>query len=423
MDKFCFARGLPTESNITSPCLIIPGVGYGRNLLIAVHGGDQNFDVIGAGHGGRAVPRRQLHRAEVEAQIPHQSLCLGNQLVKGLVGLLRQGVLEHLDLVKLMSPYHSPLVCPMAACLPSETGGVGKELMGQLRLGENFVAVQGSQGRFRRGKHEVHPLVGGIFDLIDLVGKLGELARRLAALVLQHVRQDHHFVAVTQMAVHEIVQKGPFQTGAHAPIDPETAACQLGAPLIVDEAQVGAKVYMVLGRKIKLVLLAAVAQRLVILLAPGDQILVRQVGKGQHQRAVFCFNLRQELVIFGNFRLQFPHALENRRHIFSRLFLHGDLLGDLVLLCLAGLRLQNQRPTFPVQLQNAVDLLVAVYFLGPKTGLHLIRIVLNPSDIQHILSPQIAFNGSSSGRAALHRAAADHPDRKIPVQSGPCACR
>ena len=120
----------------------------------------------------------------MEAQALDQVFGLLHQLLEGLVGLLGQGVLEHFDLVELMAPDHAPLVSPVGTGLPAEAGGVGEQLMGQISFVQDLPPVEGGQGCLRRREHEMHPLVGGIGDLIDLVGELGELARSLAALVL-----------------------------------------------------------------------------------------------------------------------------------------------------------------------------------------------------------------------------------------------
>lgn len=92
-------------------------------------------------------------------------------------------------------------------------------------------------------------VVCGIGNLVDLIGKLGELTGSLAALVLQHVRRQNELVAVRNVAVDEVVQQRPFQTCAHALIHPEAGTGQLDAPVVVDQTQTLAQVNMVLGVK------------------------------------------------------------------------------------------------------------------------------------------------------------------------------
>ena len=84
----------------------------------------------------------------------------------------------------------------------------------------------------------MNPVICGVGDFIDLFGKLGELACRLAALVLQHVGGQHKFIAIGYMGVDEVVQQRPLQPGPHTLIHPEAGTGQFGSPVIVDEAQV-----------------------------------------------------------------------------------------------------------------------------------------------------------------------------------------
>ena len=82
-------------------------------------------------------------------------------------------------------------------------------------------------------------------------------------------RQDDHFVAVAQVAVHKVVEQRPFQPRAETAVHPEAGARQLRAALVVDQAEIGAEVDVVLRLEVELVRFAVVAQRLVVLLAAG----------------------------------------------------------------------------------------------------------------------------------------------------------
>ena len=138
---------------------------------------------------------------------------------------------------------------------------------------------------------------------------------------------------------------------------------------------------MVLWRKVKLVRRSEVAQRLVVLLAAGLEVGVGQVGKREHQGAVLSLHIPQFLVVFGDLGLELAHAGKDRSHILAGLFLQRDLLGDLVLLGLHGLRGRDQLPARHIQLQNPVHLRVAVHFLGPQARLDRRRVVFDPLDI------------------------------------------
>ena len=138
--------------------------------------------------------------------------------------------LEHLYLIELVAPDHALLLRPGRARLPAEAGGVGEELLGQVGLGEDLVPIHAGQGGLGGGEHVVDPVVGGVLDLIHLVGELGELAGGLPALVLQHVGGQDELIPVGQVAVDEVVQQGPLQPGAQAGVHPEAGACQLHPP-------------------------------------------------------------------------------------------------------------------------------------------------------------------------------------------------
>ena len=365
MDELRLAGGLAAEAGVAAAGLVVSGVGDGGDFLIALHGGDLDLDVVGPGHGSGAVARSQLHGAEVEAQALDQVLGLGDQLVEGIVRVLRAGELEHLDLVELVAADHAALLGAGGPGLPAEAGGVGEELLGQVCLGEDLVAVHAGQGRLGGGQHVVGAVVGGVLDLIDLIGKLGELAGGLAALVLQHVGGQDELIAIGQVAVDEVVQQRPLQAGAHAGVHPEAGPGQLHAAGVVDEAQVGAEVHMVLRLEVELVGLTEVAQRLVVLLAAGLEVVVGQVGQGEHQGAVLALDAAQLLVVGGDLGLQLAHALEDGGGILAGLLQLGDGLGDLVLLGLHLLGGKDGVPADLVQLQDAVDFLVAVDLLGP----------------------------------------------------------
>ena len=406
MHKLGLAGGFPAEADIAPACLVIPGIRNGGNLLIAVHGGNQNLNIVGPGHGGGAVSRRQLHSAEVQAQAGNQIFGLADQLVKGRVGILGPGELEHLHLVELMAPDHAPLVGPVGTGLPAEAGGVGKEFLGKIGFRQNFLPVDGSQSGLSGGEHIVNPVIGGVRDLVDLVCKLGELACGFSALVLQHVGRKNELVAVGNVGIDEVVQKRPLQPRAHAGVHPVARAGQLHATLIVDKAQVRAKIHMVLGFKVKGMLLAHIPQGLVVLLAAGEQVGVREVGKAQHGGAVLRLQLAQFPELIGNILVQ----LDTLGIVGGDGGLNGGgvgalplgllllaekltvFLGQLVLL--GGLTLGGglQGPDPLVQLQDPVNGGVAVHFLGFQPRLDGVGIFLDFFNVKHMASPFAFWN-------------------------------
>ena len=71
-----------SDTHLTAARLIIACVGDGADLLVAVHRRDLYLNVVGSCHGSRAVLRRQLDGAEVEAKALHKILRIRHKLVK-----------------------------------------------------------------------------------------------------------------------------------------------------------------------------------------------------------------------------------------------------------------------------------------------------------------------------------------------------
>ena len=138
---------------------------------------------------------------------------------------------------------------------------------------------------------------------------------------------------------------------------------------------------MMLRFKIKFVRFTKVAQGLVVLLAAGQQVRIRQVGQAQHGGAVFCHDSVQLLRVFCQTFFQLRHLSKNGSHILALLFQLGDLLGYLVLPGLPGFGVGDQRPALLIQLQDPVNGRVAVHFLGPQTGLDCFRVFLDTFDV------------------------------------------
>ena len=241
----------------------------------------------------------------------------------------------------------------------------------------------------------MYPVIGGVGDLVNLVSKLGELAGGLAAHILKHMGRQNKFVAVGDVGVDEVVQQRPFQTGAHACVHPVSGTGQLHAPLVVDETQILAQIHMVLWLKVKGVLLADVAQGLVVLLAAGQQIGVGHIGQAQHGGAKFGVQHLQLFSVIGNLSIQpdglglvgFNLSVQSSgilAPLFHALLLAEEFavfLGQLILL--GGCRLGGglQTPDFYIQLQNPVNGGIAVHFLGLETGLNCIGIFLDTFDV------------------------------------------
>ena len=140
---------------------------------------------------------------------------------------------------------------------------------------------------------------------------------------------------------------------------------------------------MVLRLEVELVRLAVVAQRLVVLLAAGLEVGVREVRQGEHQRAVLGLHVAQ--LGFHLFALigKFFHAGKNGCGVAAGLFDGRNLLGGLVLLCLQRFTAADQVAALDIQLQDTVDLRVCVIFLCRKARFDGCCVVTNPLYINH----------------------------------------
>ena len=350
MDKLGLARFLAPETDISPSGLVIAGVGHRGYLFIPVHRGYVYLYIIGPGHRSRAVLGRQLDRAEMEAQALYQRLGLSDQLFKGLVGILGAGVLHHFNLIELMAPYHAPFIGTVAAGLLAEAGGVGHILPGKLLFGQYLVHMQADKSRFGRGKHEVFPFTLVVFQPIDLVFELGELPRNISGLAAQHMGHHDQLVTVIEMCFNKVIEKGPLEPCAHAPVNPETAARKLGPPGIVDKPQVGAQVHMVFRLEIKLLGAAEHPQNLVVFLAARLEVGVRQVGKPGHYLIELFLGIFAQVVGILYFVRKLPRLQNDGADIFSGLFHAGYFLGNLVLTGLELVGFLDKGSSFPVQL-------------------------------------------------------------------------
>ena len=211
------------------------------------------------------------------------------------------------------------------------------------------------------------------------------------------MRRQNEIVAVCGVGIDEVVQQSPLQTGAHAYIHPVACACQLHAPLVVDQAQILAQIHMVLGGEVKLMGLTEVDQRLIVLFSAGLQVGIGHIGQAEHEGAVFGKNGVQLLGILGNAGLQLCHLGKDGCHIFACLFQQGNLLAHLVLTGLALLGVGDQGSALLVQLQDTVDGCVAVAFLGAQAGLDGLGILFDSLDIKHLVfAPCSLFSNYSA---------------------------
>ena len=139
------------------------------------------------------------------------------------------------------------------------------------------------KSRLRCGKHEFLIRGGGILDPVNLIPEFRELARHIAAFIVQHVRRKNQLVAIVQMLLYKEIQKGPFQPCACTPVYPCAVTRNFCAALVIDQAKILTELHMIFRLKIKGRFFLIIMERFVLLLATCYNVLVRQVGQGEHQ--------------------------------------------------------------------------------------------------------------------------------------------
>ena len=229
----------------------------------------------------------------------------------------------------------------------------------------------------------MYTVVGRVLNLIDLVGELRELSGGQTALILKHMRRENELVAVSEMAVDEVVEKSPLKARAHALVDPETASGELRSAVIVDETEIGAEVDVMLRREIELVRLAEVAYRHVVLLLARLEVGIGKVRQSEHEIHIFGLDVAQLEVVCLRLVGELLHLGKDRRDVLAFLLELRNLLRDLVLLSLEGFGLRDHRAALTVELEDAGDVLARVLALAGESFDDVFGIFLDIFDVKH----------------------------------------
>ena len=142
----------------------------------------------------------------MEAESLYKAFCAGYKLFKGSVAVFGKRVLNHFNLVELMSANHSAFVCTIAACFSAEARRIAYIFFGKLGFFQNFVTMERNKCGFGCGEHETTAFVLGNVEPINLVFKLRELTCRKTAFVTEHMRHKNKLKAVAEMCVDKIVK-------------------------------------------------------------------------------------------------------------------------------------------------------------------------------------------------------------------------
>ena len=175
------------------------------------------------------------------------------------------------------------------------------------------------------------------------------------------------------MLVHKVIEQRPFQSCADASVNPEAVAAQLYSALVVDKPEVGAKLHVVFGSKIKLRLFAARLNYLIVFLFSREQVVVGDIGHTGKSVVYICNQLRNLSVARGNLVAELSHLLKNRLDGLTCLFKHGYLRRHLIFLRLQLLHVGYKRLAHIVPRDNLVEISLKALFC--QSVCHCLRIV------------------------------------------------
>ena len=142
---------------------------------------------------------------------------------------------------------------------------------------------------------------------------------------------------------------------------------------------------MVFRLEIEYLRLAVVRKRLIVFLTAGEQIVVRQVRKSEHDRCELRFDKLQALVDLFGFCGKLFHFGENSRNVLPFFLVGRDQLVVFVLLCLDSLGFGNQASSFSVQRQDLFDVRTGVFSLFCKSCNDLFGFFFDITNVQHII--------------------------------------
>jgi len=384
MDVLDFTVGA-FNSDHTAASLVVAGVRDGGNLLIAIHRGDIDFDIIGTSHRRGAILSGEFNGTEVEAETLNEGFSVRDEFFEGFVRLFGEGILHHFDFVELMAADHTAFIGAIGACLAAEARGIAEILFREIGLGQDLVAVEGDEGGFSGGEHKAAAFILGGLKPIDLILEFRELTGGETALIAEHMRDEHKAVSVGDMEVDEVVKDSPFEAGAETAVDPESVAREFSAALVVDKSEIGADIDVIFRLEIEGTRLAEVAEGLIVFLAAGEKIAVGEVRQGEEDEVEAFFEVFEFLVVGVDDIADLLHTGEDRRDVLPFLFIYRDLFGGLVLLGFESLDSADDLAAFSVERDYVGDIGSGVLSLGFKTGDHLVGIFLDVFDVDHSL--------------------------------------
>ena len=184
-----------------------------------------------------------------------------------LLGLLRLGVDEHLDLVELMDAQDAAGVLAVGTGLSAEAGRPAGVAHRTVRQVDDLILVVAGQGDLG-GADQVH-VIG--LEAVDLVGVGAEEAGTGHDLRTHQHRRDHQLETVVASLLCGELQQAELQQGAVAGEEVEAGTGDLRPALHVDQPQGLAELQVVLRLEVELCGLTDVLQDDVVVLATGGR--------------------------------------------------------------------------------------------------------------------------------------------------------
>ena len=359
--------------------LEIAAVRAGADLFVGVVARQPDLDVVGLTGREAQVAGAQANHAIRKAQLLKQELGLGGHALELLVGLLRLGKLDHLDLVELVLADDTAGVATSGAGLLAEAGGEGGVAARQGISIENLAGVQVGKHDLGGGDQEVVAR-----DVIGVVLELGQLTRAKHGLTLDDDGRPPLLKATAGVRVKEEVDEGTLKTGAGATENGKAATGELVAALEIEDVEVGAQVPVRLKVEVELARGApTTALDVLVLVLAVRRGLARDVGKVSHKVVLLLLESGAALGQTVNLLVDGAHGLLGGLGLVLLALLHqgADLLGLGITRGLELLDLGDDGTALVVELEELLS--IPRRLAVGHGGIDGIGVLANKLDIKH----------------------------------------
>ena len=132
------------------------------------------------------------------------------------------------------------------------------------------------------------------------------------------------------MSCDEVIKKRPFEPCAVSAVNPIAVTRKLNPSFVIDDAEVGAEIDVILGLKIEFGFFAENFDYFIVFLFAGKKVVVGHVGKFCDEIGDFLLICVDFRVAFGNFVAYGSHARENFFNGLAFLFILRDFRRNFV---------------------------------------------------------------------------------------------